>query len=569
KFEFTSDIIGLPEWPALALGCSAFAMVLFLLLLIDGHGIHLTGRFFLAVATTVAVTAAVWVAFSYFNRYLDWMTLLTGLLLFTGSIGVVVVFLVEAHEWAEARWIRRWRRQFMAPPVAPDAQPRVSIHVVAYNEPPDMLRRTLNALAQLDYPDYEVVVVDNNTKDPSIWRPVEEHCRRLGARFRFFHVDPLEGYKAGALNYALERTDRAAEIVAVIDADYLVDRDWLQEMVPHFARPDVAIVQSPQDYHDDEEGLFKSMIYSEYKGFFHIGMMTRNERNAIIQHGTMTMVRREVLEDVGGWGDWTITEDADLGLRIFAAGYEAVYSPRSYGRGVMPDTFINYKKQRHRWAFGAMQILRRYRRELLGLRPSGLSAGQRYHFVAGWLPWIADGFNILFTLAALIWSAAMIWMPERIDPPLAAFTVLPVGLFLFKIFKLFYLYCTRIGEGCARSFAAALSGLALSHTIGRAVLSGIFTRHAAFFRTPKLEGRSGFYQAWLSVREESMLLIALWSAVLGISQMDVPTAWDLRLWVLALLIQSLPYLAAVVMAVISVLPSKSTKEASKATVRRA
>ncbi len=569
KFAFTSDIINLPEWPMLAMGCSLLAMALFLLLLVDGHGIHLTGRFFLAVVSTIAVTAVVWVAFSYFNRYLDMTTLLTGLLLFTGSIGVLVVFLVEAHEWVEARWIHRWRRQFTAPPVKSDARPRVSIHVAAYNEPPDMLRQTLNALARLDYPDYEVVVVDNNTRDPAVWRPIEAHCRQLGERFRFFHVDPLAGYKAGALNFALKHTDPAAEIVAVIDADYVVDRDWLQDMVPYFARPDVAIVQSPQDYHDGEQGLFKSMIFSEYKGFFHIGMMTRNERNAIIQHGTMTMVRRKVLEDVGGWGDWTITEDADLGLRIFAAGYEAVYSPRSYGRGVMPDTFVNYKKQRHRWAFGAMQILRRYRRELLGLRPSGLSAGQRYHFVAGWLPWLADGFNILFTMAALIWSAAMIWMPDRIDPPLAAFTILPVGLFLFKVFKLFYLYCTRIGEGCARSFSAALSGLALSHTIGRAVLSGMFTREAAFFRTPKLEGRSGFYQAWLSVREELLLLIALWSAALGISQLDVPVAWDLRLWIFALMIQSLPYLAAVVMGVISALPSTSVKDASKATVRQA
>jgi hypothetical protein len=80
--------------------------------------------------------------------------------------------------------------------------------------------------------------------------------------------------------------------------------------------------------------------------FFEIGMVTRNERNAIIQHGTMTLVRRSACWKLVGWGEWCITEDAELGLRIFEAGYEAMYLPRSYGRGLMPDTFIDYKKQR-------------------------------------------------------------------------------------------------------------------------------------------------------------------------------------------------------------------------------
>ena len=95
------------------------------------------------------------------------------------------------------------------------------------------------------------------------------------------------------------------------------------------------------------------MCYAEYQGFFHIGMVTRNDRNAIIQHGTMTIVRRNTLEQVGGWAEWCITEDAELGLRVFEQGLEASYTSQSYGRGLIPDTFIDYKKQRYRWAYGA------------------------------------------------------------------------------------------------------------------------------------------------------------------------------------------------------------------------
>ena len=125
-----------------------------------------------------------------------------------------------------------------------------------------------------------------------MWRPVEQHCAQLGARFRFFHVDPLPGFKAGALNFALAHTAPDAEIVAVIDSDYQVEPHWLRDLVPGFAEPKVAIVQAPQDYRDGGESAFKAMCYAEYHGFFHIGMITRNERNAIIQHGTMTLVRR-------------------------------------------------------------------------------------------------------------------------------------------------------------------------------------------------------------------------------------------------------------------------------------
>ena len=182
-----------------------------------------------------------------------------------------------------------------------------------------MVIETLDALARLDYPNFEVLVIDNNTPRREVWRPVEAHCAQLGERFRFFHVAPLAGFKAGALNFALERTAADAVIVAVIDSDYVVEPRWLRDLTPVFEDQRVAIVQGPQDYRDAGQSAFKAMCYAEYRGFFHIGMITRNERNAIIQHGTMTMVRRVQL-DAARWAEWCITEDAELGLRIFESG---------------------------------------------------------------------------------------------------------------------------------------------------------------------------------------------------------------------------------------------------------
>jgi cellulose synthase/poly-beta-1,6-N-acetylglucosamine synthase-like glycosyltransferase len=150
---------------------------------------------------------------------------------------------------------------------------------------------------------------------------------------------------------------------------------------------------------------------AEYRGFFHIGMVTRNERNAIIQHGTMTMIRRRrsTRSAAGPSGASPRTRSSAAALR---EGHKALYIPCTYGRGLMPDTFADFKKQRFRWAYGAVRSSPHHRRSSSG-SAHRLSAGQRYHFVAGWLPWFADGFNLLFNFAALAWSVAMVMFPSR------------------------------------------------------------------------------------------------------------------------------------------------------------
>jgi len=560
KFPFSAPIVNIPHWHVLAGVSVVIALITFGLLLIDARTLTHHGRSFLAVVAYTAATAVVWIVYDYAHQYLTVSAIIVGILMLIGMIGVILVLLVEAHEWAEALWVRERRRSFSPVPIDDARLPMVSVHVPCHNEPPEMLIETLDALARLDYPRYEVIVIDNNTKDPAIWKPVEAHCQTLGERFRFYHVDPLSGFKSGALNYALARTAPEAEIIGVIDSDYLVDPDWLRDLAPQFQHPETAVVQAPQDYRDSADNAFKSMCYAEYRGFFYIGMVTRNERNAIIQHGTMTMVRRTALQEVGNWSEWCITEDAELGLKIFAHGYEARYIPRSYGKGLMPDSFSAYKSQRFRWAYGAVQIMRNYTGELLGTASSRLTVGQRYHFLAGWLPWLADGVNLLFNLAALCWSLGMIAFPLYIDPPLIIFSVLPLALFSFKIAKVVYLYRGVHVVGTARqTLAAALAGLALSHTIARAMWAGLVTRRKPFLRTPKMERAKALVKAIGAAREETLLTVALWLAAGAVAYQGGADTLDVLLWVIVLLVQSIPYIAALLVSVVSAFPRLPAK----------
>ena len=557
KFPFEGPVVAIPEWRSLAAVSIVLAVLAFGLLLIDGSGLKQRGRAFLAMVAFVVASFLVFVAYDYSRQYLGLLEYVLGALLVLSAIGVFTVLFTEAHELAETIWATR-RRSFASVREPRGVLPKVSVHVPCYNEPPEMMIRTLDALARLDYPDFEVLVIDNNTPEEETWRPVEAHCLALGPRFRFFHVRPLAGFKAGALNYALERTAPDAEVVAVIDADYIVEPTWLQYLTPHFGNdPRIAVVQAPQDYRDGDESLFKKLCYAEYKGFFHIGMVTRNDRDAIIQHGTMTMIRRDVLDRLR-WGEWTITEDADLGLRVFAAGYSAAYVVESHGRGVMPDRFIDYKKQRFRWAYGAMQIMNRHAGMLFLGRDTGLTRGQRYHFLAGWLPWCADGLNLFFTAGALVWTSAMLLVPKQALPPAMIFAMPPLLLFFGKLAKILYVYLRHMRVPVGTSIGAAVAGLALSHTIGKAVIYGLVTRTIPFFRTPKLATRGGVMQALAEAREELYILILLWGAVAGLLAVHEMDTTDAYAWLAMLLLQSLAYLAAVVMSFLAVMPPRES-----------
>src|SRR5690606_41452861 len=146
----------------------------------------------------------------------------------------------------ELFWKGNLHREF-APtrPVEPERQPFVSVHLACCNEPPEMVIATIESLRRLDYVNYEVIVVDNNTRDEALWKPVEAHMATMGENFRFFHLPEWPGFKAGALNFALSQTDPCAEVTGVVAADYVVDPDWLSGYVGHYADPRVGALPHP------------------------------------------------------------------------------------------------------------------------------------------------------------------------------------------------------------------------------------------------------------------------------------------------------------------------------------
>jgi cellulose synthase/poly-beta-1,6-N-acetylglucosamine synthase-like glycosyltransferase len=470
--------------------------------------------------------------------------------------------LVQALEMAETIWRGRWKREalpaaeMIARQPANRVWPKVSLHLAICNEPPAMVIQTLDSLAKLDYPDFEVIVIDNNTKDPAVWRPVQDYCAQLGERFRFFHFDVMKGFKAGALNYVLTQTSPDARIIGVIDSDYMVRPDWLKALVPYFDDGKISYVQAPQDHRDWKGDRFKEMLNWEYAGFFDIGMCLRNEYDAIIQHGTMTLVRRDLMEELGGWATWCITEDTELGLRLMEKGYGAMYSRERFGHGLTPDHFAGYKKQRFRWAYGAMQIMKAHAGKMLS-NSTRLTFAQKYHFVAGWMPWFADALNLIFTWAGLAWLLAVVLPPlfgiKPVGLPPAEFILPTIGIFVFKLLYSFGLYFDRVRCTFRQSIGASLAGLALTYTVGRAVIYGLMTSRLPFMRTPKMDERATLGMALGMARGEAVLTILLWLGAIVLWQGAGAVNIEARLWAVFMVVQSLPYAAAVYVSVVNAL----------------
>src|ERR1041385_1130747 len=233
---------------------------------------------------------------------------------------------------------------------APGIEPFVSIHVPAHNEPPALLAETLRRLSRLRWKNYEVLVIDNNTADESLWKPIQALCGELGTRFRFFHVDNMKGFKAGALNYVRQFMDRRAEFIFVVDADYLVRRNALCRALKYFIDPNIGLIQFPQDYRNIGAGNLG--IALDFKHFFSGYMTMANALGCVPSTGSLTLINVEALKSVGGFDTTVITEDADLGFRLALKGYRCVFANESVGQGVMPHDLESLKKQRWRWEIG-------------------------------------------------------------------------------------------------------------------------------------------------------------------------------------------------------------------------
>ncbi len=552
KFSWTGPIINPDYWKL-----AAIALLIGVLLSLPIFRLDRPTVMQSLLLSTAANGVGAWVAvvFEYWTDHYfvfgSAFALVLGLILL---VPLILIAMARIEEIAAIAFGRPPARLLMngdntVPATMPENAtfPKVSIHIPAYFEPPEMLKQTLDAVSRLDYPNFECVVIINNTPDPEFWQPIQDHCRMLGERFKFINAEKVKGFKAGALRIAMDRTAADAEIIGIIAADYVVEPNWLKDLVPAFADPRVGLVQAPQDHRDGDRSLMHYIMNGEYAGFFDIGMVQRNEANAIIVHGTMCLIRRAAMDMAGGWAGDTICEDTDLGLAIIEQGWTTLYTNTRYGHGLLPDTFEAFKKQRHRWAYGGFQIVKKHWRRFLP-GASRLTTDQRREFALGWLNWLgAESLGVLVALLNLVWVPIVAFADIAVPDKILTFPI--IAAFIISLAHFVVLYRLRVRVKSGQMLGAMIAAMSVQWTVSRAVAQGLITEHLPFSRTSKggLSRMSIEFQAfWEAVIG---VLLLLGAAVLVVTN-NAKQVWEIYVFAVVLVLESLPFLSAVAIAIL-------------------
>src|SRR6266487_3018077 len=225
----------------------------------------------------------------------------------------------------------------------------------------------------------------------------------------------------------------------------------------------------------------------------------------------MGLIRRVALEQLGGWDEWCITEDAELSLRLLRAGFSGLHVDQSWGHGIMPLTFEALKGQRYRWCFGGIQILRMHWRSLLPgrrTRQNHLTTAQRWAYLAGGIQWYGDFLGLAFLIFLLAGAANEALGGGTLFRKLTVFLVATVPVLVtLGLVRAVALLRRGTGASWRDAIGAFFIWQSTSLVVARASILGLFAKKAAFLRTPKTSERSRWWEALRANWAESLLAV--------------------------------------------------------------
>ena len=360
-----------------------------------------------------------------------------------------------------------WPPRSLAPTDGP--LPFVSVQVATYDEPPAMVIATLEALTRLDYPSFEIIVIDNNTADRTVWEPVARRAAELGSLVRFYHLDAVYGAKAGALNIALDLADARATHVAVVDADYQVAPNFLRRAMAAIG-PDVQFAQFPQNYRHAEGA---AAVIAELSDYFETFPRVANRAQATLLTGTLSVISLSAIRAVGGWPTGSITEDAELGVQLWSSGARGLFVDEHVGHGLLPLDLAGLRLQRRRWVSGNIQTLLGSREAILKTRAGALAVVAQ---LTAWTGFLALPLASLVAAAAARTVASYSVWPWQMVEGLAVATILLV-------------LAGHLLRAITRGKPATLAvTMALLWTSSFAWLAALGSKPLRFRRTPKSAG---------------------------------------------------------------------------------
>ncbi len=272
--------------------------------------------------------------------------------------------------------------------------PSVDVLICTYNEPLSLLEKTMAASLNLNYPKdkLNIYICDDGHRNE-----LKKLCNKY--KINYITREDNEGAKAGNINNAL--THIKGDLFAVLDADMIPKKEFLQKTVGYFSDDNMAFIQTPQVYYNQDIYQYNlgKNIPNEQDFFMRDIQEARASRDAVLHVGTNAVFRKKYVEEIGGYPTCSITEDMAVGMLLQEKGYSSALINEELVFGLSANTFTELVKQRDRWCRGNLQVLKHFN----PLFSKGLNFGQKIAYFDGAVYWFSNLQKIVYIVCPLIY----------------------------------------------------------------------------------------------------------------------------------------------------------------------
>jgi len=361
----------------------------------------------------------------------------------------------------------------------------VTFQLPLYNEL-YVVERLINSVCEIDYPKdkMEIQVLDDSTDETvNIVANLVEEKRKEGFQIEHIRRNSREGFKAGALKEGMKTAK--GEFIAIFDADFIPQKDFLKKTLPFFNDEKVGMVQTRWEHINGDYSLLTKAQALALDGHFVIEQNIKNKAGLFINfNGTGGVWRRKCIEDAGNWHSDTLTEDLDLSYRAQLNGWRFVFLKDIVSPAELPSEINALKAQQFRWTKGAIETAKKILPQVWKSKvPLKVKIIATYH--------LTNNLVFPFILLSAILNVPLIYIKNSGSHTayfaiLSMFVLATIGSFLF------YLYSQKDIRTDWRKkivlfplFMAGSMGMAVNNS--RAVFEGLLNRKSEFVRTPKFK----------------------------------------------------------------------------------
>ena len=399
-------------------------------------------------------------------------------------VSLTILFGFGIHGLVLLYYYRKTFNHVLPPEEMPDDVPMVTVQLPLYNEM-YVVERLVKAVCEIDYPKdkLEIQVLDDSTDETVfLTKNIVAGYKSLGFNIQYIHRDNRVGYKAGALKHGLEIAK--GEFVAIFDADFVPNPDFLKKTVPHFNNPNIGMVQTRWEHLNEEYSYLTKAQALALDGHFVLEQQVRNKAGFFINfNGTAGIWRKETIFDAGNWQADTLTEDLDLSYRAQLKGWKFRYLNDVTSPAELPADINALKTQQFRWTKGAVETAKKILPKVFASDlPLKMKIESFIHLTS----------NIVFPFIIIV---ALLNVPlviikntvggfDRYYSMMSIFVLASVSTFLF------YTYAQKAIHLDWRKrlllfpvFLAGSMGFAVNNT--KAVLEALVGKKSGFARTPK------------------------------------------------------------------------------------